>query len=162
MDDDGTPTLEDGDVADLSTHQAKIHDLLADGSRPKDDSEAMMRWFTEPNGGSSVRAHLSRCDGCKRAVDAYRSPDAAETDARDDRKLCQAAKKQYYKVMAKRRQTLHRSYAEYMNLMPAHVGGVLILRGIADSSTAVEEVQGCTLHSAAGNSVMEYVNHLRG
>jgi hypothetical protein len=62
--------------------------------------------------------------------------------------------------MAKRRSTLHKSYAEYMNLMPAHVGGMLILRGIAGSSNAVEEVQGCALRSEAGNGVMEYVNQL--
>jgi hypothetical protein len=69
-------------------------------------------------------------------------------------------KRQYYKAVAKKRQTLHRHYAQYMNMMPAHDGGVLILRGIAGCSTAVEEVQGCALRSEAGNSVVEYMRQL--
>jgi hypothetical protein len=44
--------------------------------------------------------------------------------------------------------------------MPPYVGGLLILRGLRGSKTAVEEVHGCALRSAEGDSVLEYVNHL--
>ena len=159
MDDDGTRPLEDGDVAVFTTHQAEIHALLADDKRPTNDHEARMRWVTKTvvTKTSDVRAHLSKCqDGCKEAVKAYKEPGAAEETG----ELCRAMKRTYYKAMARKRQIVHKHYAQYMSMMPAHVGGMLILRGIAGSSNAVEEVHGCALRSEAGSSVMDNVNQL--
>ena len=152
-----TPPLHDGDGAERISVRDQVLKLLDDAKRPRDDLEARVRWFSNPGGRGEARRHT--CPLCKAAV-AHFQPGVEQQPGDELPKLCKATNNAYHAAMAGRRQTLWHRYAEYMSLMPVNVGGVLILRGVSGSSSAVEEVHGSALRSAAGNSVMEYVNHL--
>ena len=110
-----------------------------------------MRWFLNPSKrGARSESREHSCDQCQRAAAEPENPGT----------LCEAMRRAYNYAMRMKRQTVQRQYAEYMSLMPPYVGGLLILRGIRGSKTAVEEVHGCALRSAEGADVMTYVNDL--
>ena len=110
-----------------------------------------MRWFLNPSKrGARSESRQHSCDQCQRAAAEPENPGT----------LCEAMRRAYNYAMRMKRQTVQRQYAEYMSLMPPYVGGLLILRGIRGSKTAVEEVHGCALRSAEGADVMTYVNDL--
>jgi len=158
MNDVDTPNTQEGDGAEPMRVRVRdqVLELLDDAKRPRDDFEARVRWFSNPGGWKKPRLH--ECPECTKAVAFYQP--GAQQPLGPRPQLCKAMNKAYHAAMTGRRQTLWKNYAEYYSLMPVNVGGVLILRGVSGSSSAVEEVQGSALRSAAGASVMEHVNHL--
>ena len=152
----GMSAVHDGDGAERPYFRCHVLRLLDDANRPRDDSEAWVRWISNPGGRGEARSHT--CNHGTEAVVHY-LPDAQQPSGKRPG-LCKAMNKAYHAAMTGRRQTLWHRYAEYMSLMPVNVGRVLILRGVSGASSAVEEVQGCALRSAARNSVMEHVNRL--